>query len=171
MRNWTRADLARVQRQPSSERLLARDQYDDRIQEHFALATEKALLAAELVEQERAGSDEYAQLEAQLAESREQTDTALDGVFERHEFPEVVTSMMETNRDPDRSEPSDGERQAERQRRRERHNHRERRDGRLNRRGWRTHVEIPDTDTLTVVVQESDEEVELEREFEDGEYS
>jgi len=74
------------------ERLLTRSQYDDRLQEFYALATKKAILDAETTEQDRGASDEYAQLEAQLAAVREQTDEALADVFSREEFPEVMGS-------------------------------------------------------------------------------
>jgi DNA-binding response OmpR family regulator len=75
------------------ERLLARRQYDDRLQEFYALATKKAILDAEMTERERAASDEYAQLDAQLADVREQTDDALEGVFTQDGFPDVVNSL------------------------------------------------------------------------------
>lgn len=79
------------------ERLLARSQYDDRVQELYALATKKAILDAEMTKQERAASDEYAQLEAQLADAREQTDEALESVFTRDEFPDLVSSLTNVN--------------------------------------------------------------------------
>lgn len=77
------------------ERLLARSQYDNRIQEYYALATKKAILDAEMSEQDRAASDESAQLETQLADLREQTDEALDRVFTRDDFPDVVHSIVD----------------------------------------------------------------------------
>jgi len=84
------------------ERLLARSQYDHRVQKLYALATKKAILDAELTEQERAASDEYAQLETQLADAREQTDEALESVFTRDEFPDLVGSL--TNVDVERGD-------------------------------------------------------------------
>ena len=81
------------------ERLLTRSQYDDRLQEFYALATKKAILDAETTEQDRGASDEYAQLEAQLAAVREQTDEALTDVFSREGFPEVMGSSTNVNID------------------------------------------------------------------------
>lgn len=85
------------------ERLLARSQYDDRIQELYTLATKKAMLDAEMTEQERAASDDYAQLEARLTSVRNQTDEALESVFTRDEFPDLVSSL--TNVDVEEDDP------------------------------------------------------------------
>jgi len=89
--------IAKAELEGLVERLLARRQYDDRIQEYYALATKKAILDAELTEQERAASTEYAQLETRLADVREQTDQALEGVFAEDEFPDVVQSLTNLN--------------------------------------------------------------------------
>lgn len=85
------------------ERLLARSQYDDRMQELYALVAKKAMLDAEMTEQERAASDDYAQLEARLASVRNQTDDALESVFTRDEFPELVSSLTNVDVEEDDS--------------------------------------------------------------------
>jgi DNA-binding response OmpR family regulator len=88
------------------ERLLDRSRYDDRIREFYALATRKAILDAEMTERERVASDEYARLDARLAEVRERTDAALEEVFGREEFPDVVNASTNVDIDvvaaPDR---------------------------------------------------------------------
>jgi len=84
------------------DRLLSRSQYDDRVQEFYALATKKAILDAELTKQERTASDEYAQLERRLTNVRNRTDEALESVFVRDEFPDLMDSL--TNVDVERSD-------------------------------------------------------------------
>ncbi|MBP2250799.1 DNA-binding response OmpR family regulator [Halarchaeum solikamskense] len=68
----TRQDVVNV-----VERLLARADYDDEVQEYFAVSEKIATLEAELSPEERADSDEYQRLERRKDELKDTVDEAL----------------------------------------------------------------------------------------------
>lgn len=72
------------------ENLLARDQYEAHVQEYYSLASKKALLHAETTESERAESEEYARLEAQLHRLKEQAGASLERVLECGDYAEIA---------------------------------------------------------------------------------
>lgn len=63
-----------------------RSSYDAGVQELFSLASKKALLEAEKTDAELAENEEYQQLEARLAELREELDTTIDSMDSQGEF-------------------------------------------------------------------------------------
>ena len=68
------------------ERLELRSEYDDGVQEMFALASKKALLESEKTESELAGSEEYRELEAALSNLRDDLDGAMGNIEDQDDF-------------------------------------------------------------------------------------
>jgi len=75
------------------ERLRLRSEYDDRIQQFFALASKKALLDAEKTEPELRASEEYARLVDRLAVIREESDEALLQLDESDSYRQVLEDL------------------------------------------------------------------------------
>jgi len=75
------------------ENLLLRSEYDERIQEFFALASKKALLDSEKTEAELRASEEYARLVDRLAVIREETDETLLQLSESDSYRQLLEDL------------------------------------------------------------------------------
>ena len=75
------------------EQLLLRSEYDERIQQFFALASKKALLDSEKTEPELRASEEYARLVDRLAVIREESDEALLQLSENESYRQVLEDL------------------------------------------------------------------------------
>ncbi|MBP1987428.1 HalX domain-containing protein [Halolamina salifodinae] len=80
-----------------------RSSYDAGVQELFSLASKKALLEAEKTDAELAENEEYQQLEARLAELREELDTTIESMDSQGEF----DSLFREFEDADAADESD----------------------------------------------------------------
>jgi len=75
------------------EQLLLRSEYDERIQEFFALASKKALLDAEKNDAELRASEEYARLVDRLAVLREEVDETLLQLSESDSYRQLLEDL------------------------------------------------------------------------------
>ena len=75
------------------EHLLIRSEYDERIQEFFALASKKALLDREKTDAELRASEEYARLVDRLAVLREEVDETLLRLAEDESYRQLLDEL------------------------------------------------------------------------------
>nr|WP_123538846.1 HalX domain-containing protein [Halosimplex salinum] len=68
------------------DRMLNRENYDERMQEFFSLAAKKATLEAEKDYVELQGNEEYERLESEVEELREEADRTVADVSEAEDF-------------------------------------------------------------------------------------
>ena len=76
------------------EELLLRSAYDAQMREFYALASKRALLEQETSPQERAESDEYDDLLAQLRSTRRVVDETLSELSERGAFTDLCNDLI-----------------------------------------------------------------------------
>jgi DNA-binding response OmpR family regulator len=72
-----------------ADKMLSRENYDEQMQDYFALASKKATLEAEKDPVELEESEEYQQLDGQLDEMRDEADDAVDDLTEEEDFEAV----------------------------------------------------------------------------------
>lgn len=89
-------------------RLLSRTAFADLEQELYALASKQAALRSSKPEEELRESEEYAELEARIAELRTELDAALPGM-ESDEFVAMVRDIEGDDEFPDEDLPDDAE--------------------------------------------------------------
>jgi len=70
----------------AAERMLDREDYDERMQEFFSLASKKATLEAEKDYVELQDSEEYEQLESEVEHLREEADQTVSDLSEAEDF-------------------------------------------------------------------------------------
>jgi DNA-binding response OmpR family regulator len=81
-------------------RLLRRNEYNQELQEFFALASTKAVLEAEKSTAELAASDRYARLEREFVDARETLDTLLTE-FDDEDFTAIFRDLREVSVGPE----------------------------------------------------------------------
>jgi DNA-binding response OmpR family regulator len=96
----TREDLV-----DTVERMLLRTDYDDGVQELFALASKKALLESEKGPAALEDNEEYGHLDSELGELRDELDRTLETIGERDEiervYHDIERSMESVDATPD----------------------------------------------------------------------
>lgn len=89
--------VSAVELRRTVERMLSLTEYDQEVQEYFALASKIATLHASQTQAALADSEEYAELHSRFATAEERARRALDDLFDRHSAEWVLQHVVGVN--------------------------------------------------------------------------